>query len=267
VDNANNATVLRLVEPSPTITPSADPGDHVQTADPTEPVLDTRERRSRRATRRGRGGFTMIEVLVTIGIIMLLVAIGVIAYRGLDKMASERGTHTAMENATAMLAEFEHNGRLDSFVMADPTNPGNFPSSYWYATRTDPIDTTSGTINLSDVSSSGGSRANATFQGGVVTSRLVRIPKNKSTLGAMPQKSLIEQPKGSPVDTPAFADGWRNPMLFCPAGGIKVFLHADDPTAKTTVLVTAPDHRPFWVSAGPDGDFAKGDDNVYSFSK
>lgn len=260
---------MRLAEPSPMITPSADPGDHVQTADFTEPVLETRERRSPRATRRGRDGFTMIEVLVTIGIIMLLVAIGVIAFRGLDKMASERGTHTAMDNATAMLAEFEHNGRLDSLVMVDPTKPGQYPTGvwYWYATNTDPIDTTSGTINLNDVSSSGNSRANATFQGGVVTSRLARIPKNKTTLGAMPQKSLIEQPKGSPVDTPAFADGWRNPMLFCPVGGIKVFLHADDPAAKTTVVVTSPDHRPFWVSAGPDGDFAKGDDNVYSFGK
>jgi hypothetical protein len=25
--------------------------------------------------------------------------------------------------------------------------------------------------------------------------------------------------------------------------------------------------RPFWASAGPDGDFAKGDDNIYSFEK
>jgi THO complex subunit 2 len=40
-----------------------------------------------------------------------------------------------------------------------------------------------------------------------------------------------------------------------------------DPAAKTTVLVTSPDRRPFWVSAWPDGDFAKGDDNVYSFGK
>jgi len=29
--------------------------------------------------------------------------------------------------------------------------------------------------------------------------------------------------------------------------------------------IKAPDNRPFFVSAGPDGNFATGDDNVYSF--
>jgi type II secretory pathway pseudopilin PulG len=214
--------------------------------------------------RRARRAFTMVEILITIGVIMLLVAIGVIAYRGLDKMASERATHVALDNATAMIAEYEHGGVLQNFVMVDPTNP----SAFWVATQTTtPIDTTNPGVNLSDVSSNGNSRNNAVAQNGAVVFRLIRLPKNKSSLSALPQKALIDQPASNGnVGAPAIADGWRNPILFCPAAGIQVYLHFGE-SSQSKQLITSPDHRPFWVSAGPDGDFSKGDDNVYSFSK
>ena len=32
-------------------------------------------------------------------------------------------------------------------------------------------------------------------------------------------------------------------------------------------IVTAPGNRPFWASAGPDGDFQTPDDNIYSFEQ
>ena len=240
------------------ITPSADPGDHVQT-------IDLKSFTPR--PRRGRRGFTMVEILITIGVIMLLVAIGVIAYRGLDKMASERTTHVALDNASGMIAEYEHGGILQNFVMVDPTNPAGFPAQYWVATQTaTPIDTTDPNVKLSDVSTNGNSRANAVAQNGAVVFRLIRLPKNKSSLSALPQKALLDQPSGSSVGAPAIADGWRNPILFCPAAGIQVYLHFGE-SNQSKQLITSPDHRPFWVSAGPDGDFSKGDDNVYSFSK
>ena len=31
--------------------------------------------------------------------------------------------------------------------------------------------------------------------------------------------------------------------------------------------IAAPNNRPFFASAGPDGDFSKGDDNIYSFEQ
>ncbi len=34
--------------------------------------------------------------------------------------------------------------------------------------------------------------------------------------------------------------------------------------AQTTKIVS-PDKRPFWASAGPDGNINNGDDNIYSF--
>lgn len=212
----------------------------------------------------------MVEILITIGVIMLLVGIGVIAFRGLDKMASERATHTTLDNANAMLAEYEHGGSLGNLTMVDPNNPGAFPPNgnvYWVATQQNFIDTTNPALNLNDVGPSGGSRTNAIGQNGVVVFRLIRLPKNKSSLSALPQKALLDQPAASAsIGAPAFADGWRNPILFCPAGGIQVFLRFGE-TSQTKTVITAPDHRPFWVSAGPDADFSKGDDNVYSFSK
>jgi len=204
----------------------------------------------------------MVEILITIGVIILLVGIGVIAYRGLDKMASERATHTTLDNANAMLAEYEHGGSLGNLLLPDPTNPSNF----WTATQQTFIDTTNPAVKLDDVGPSSGNRANAITQNGAVVFRLSRLPKNKSSLSALPQKSLLDQPAGSTAGAPAFADGWRNPILFCPAGGIQVYLRFGEPS-QTKTVITAPDHRPFWVSAGPDADFSKGDDNVYSFSK
>jgi hypothetical protein len=209
----------------------------------------------------------MVEILITIGVILILVSIGVIAYRGLDKMASERTTHVALDNGTAMLAEYEHGGNLQNLVMVDPNNKNNFPTMFWVATQTNFIDTTDANVDLADVSTNGNSRTNALAQNGVVVFRLIRLPKNKSALSALPQKALIEQPSAnSGVGAPAIADGWRNPILFCPAGGVQVYLHFGEPN-QAKVVVTSPDHRPFWVSAGPDGDLSKGDDNVYSFSK
>jgi len=209
----------------------------------------------------------MVEILITIGVIILLVGIGVIAYRGLDKMASERATHTTLDNGNAMLAEYEHGGSLGNLTMVDPNNATGFPNQFWVATQQNFIDTTNASVNLNEVGPSGGSRNNAIAQSGVVVYRLSRLPKNKSSLSALPQKALLDQPAASSnIGAPAFADGWRNPILFCPAGGIQVFLRFGEPS-QTKTVITAPDHRPFWVSAGPDADFSKGDDNVYSFSK
>jgi len=71
---------------------------------------------------------------------------------------------------------------------------------------------------------------------------------------------------------PLLLDGWGNPIIFVPASGLRVRLIADKSTydpmdATQNFVVTAPDKRPFWASAGPDGDFSKGDDNVYSFEQ
>jgi prepilin-type N-terminal cleavage/methylation domain-containing protein len=106
--------------------------------------------------------------------------------------------------------------------------------------------------------------------------------------------------------TPLILDAWGNPIIFVPATGlINVFTGAGTPDATVAALpppigsipagisrrlpaITSPEGqndpnygppavavppgqkppgRPFFVSAGPDGDLSTGDDNLYSFEK
>ena len=90
------------------------------------------------------------------------------------------------------------------------------------------------------------------------------------------------------VPAPILKDGWGNPIIYVPGSGLGVRLlngqKANTPTDVTQnfVVVSPEGHvnnngtaapvvtrvgRPFFASAGPDGDFSKGDDNVYSFEQ
>jgi len=114
-----------------------------------------------------------------------------------------------------------------------------------------------------------------------------RVARQEFTVGA----------DGRPDPAPLI-DGWGQPILFVPdgfeavgaggvsgvrleaAGGIagirsdaaKQYWGAVEPAppgvtgyARVDAALRAPDRRPFWVSAGPDGDFRTHDDNIYSF--
>lgn len=92
----------------------------------------------------------------------------------------------------------------------------------------------------------------------------------------------------APLGAPLMLDGWGNPIIFVPGSGLKVRLlngksklDPNDATQNFIVVssegkvtgnftanpVVDTPGRPFWASAGPDGDFSKGDDNVYSFGE
>jgi prepilin-type N-terminal cleavage/methylation domain-containing protein len=62
---------------------------------------------------------------------------------------------------------------------------------------------------------------------------------------------------GTPLTTPVPLDAWGNPIIFVMGGVLNV----------NGAQIHSPDYHPFFASAGPDGNFAKGDDNLYSFEK
>jgi hypothetical protein len=85
-------------------------------------------------------------------------------------------------------------------------------------------------------------------------------------------------------------DGWNNPIIFVPGTGLRVrrlngqqSLNPTDMSqtwidispegkvknlgSKTQPPVVTQPGRPFFASAGPDGDFTTGDDNIYSFEQ
>ena len=74
----------------------------------------------------------------------------------------------------------------------------------------------------------------------------------------------------TPLSTPVPLDAWGNPIIFVMGGVL-----GTAPGSATGTLtaggnnfqVVSPDYRPFFASAGPDGNFSLGDDNIYSFEK
>ncbi len=104
----------------------------------------------------------------------------------------------------------------------------------------------------------------------------------RASVTQLPQSQLQGMPeKGTPStgandrfresDNPFILDAWGNPILFVPAAGLINVWQVDKPTSTAPATFTAanplqaPNNRPFFVSAGPDGDFRTGDDNLYSF--
>jgi prepilin-type N-terminal cleavage/methylation domain-containing protein len=94
-----------------------------------------------------------------------------------------------------------------------------------------------------------------------------------------------------PPATPVVLDAWGNPIIFVPGGvlganpnpstnnsGWSLLPDGSIPDTSGGMIsgsgssaiktqVNSPDYHPFFASAGPDGDFSKGDDNLYSFEK
>jgi type II secretory pathway pseudopilin PulG len=80
------------------------------------------------------------------------------------------------------------------------------------------------------------------------------------------------------VDRPNFLvlDAWGSPIIFVPpAGAAEMYEGGDSTDPKAVRHVTggsglaapkqAPDRKGYFMSAGPDRNFANGDDNIYSF--
>ena len=65
-----------------------------------------RPRRSPVRCRRRRG-FTMIEITVVIGILLILISIAAIAYKTVGNPASVRSTQVTLQNLQGQLAEYE----------------------------------------------------------------------------------------------------------------------------------------------------------------
>jgi prepilin-type N-terminal cleavage/methylation domain-containing protein len=85
---------------------------------------------------------------------------------------------------------------------------------------------------------------------------------------------------------PVLLDGWGDPIIFVSGGLLGATapnpanlnpngtvipgtgaIQSGSGSSAITLQVKSPDGRPFWASAGPDGDFSQGDDNMYSFEK
>jgi prepilin-type N-terminal cleavage/methylation domain-containing protein len=207
----------------------------------------------RRRRRTGHSGFTLIEMLIVIGIILVLITIGVIGYRSMERTAAINGTKTSLGAAEGMLKTLVGSGTpnaIEGDASLVPLPVFNYTGTS-YKTFGAP-------------SSASGGYGNAQQQ--AVMRILWSFPQNKSALASL---QTVAAPAGSnPIDPPFMADAWGNPILYVPAGGltsVKVGDNANPVTITSTGLTGNVNNRPFFVSAGPDGNFQTGDDNIYSF--
>jgi type II secretory pathway pseudopilin PulG len=105
------------------------------------------------------------------------------------------------------------------------------------------------------------------------------IASGSFTVPGNPAPGSSNQWVEAPTRTaPMLLDGWNNPIIFVPATGLRVSLKdfpdwiVISPEGKVlnngqTGATVVQLGRPFFASAGPDGSFKTGDDNLYSFDQ
>jgi type II secretory pathway pseudopilin PulG len=290
-----------------------------------------------------RRAFTLIEVMIVIGIIILLV--GIVAY-GLSRVINNSkaaNTRVVLNNLRSMVAEFETTSkglnRQPAYMWA--TTAGN-PLTQWNSTvvpiniwregdptdaptnlpEPDPIFVQGGNITKEAAGSNAPLRynANAIANTQLVMGLLIQNSINKKASEQWSRSQSMEEipaavatskltitntspPPATMVYSSGAAnrapnpllplDAWGNPILFVPAGGLcgdtnpantnldsmwiggppdstfargqKMVVSNVTNPAQQIGPIKSRDSRPFWASAGPDGDFRTGDDNLYSF--
>jgi len=235
--------------------------------------------------RRHRRGFTMIELLLVIGILLVLISMFFIGLRYVSQTAQVRDTKTALETAKAMLSEYQEATHLDRLPAGasngwswtgQETLPAPSATVPWaIGPITPPTTTTAASPAYSNVNVTLGPDTAA------VMYALEQMPANQTLITNLPaNKKLVASVSINDVQVQVtfLLDSWGNVILFVPSGGlVNVRFGGQTSTVTgqsavgttaaggTPITITSPDSRPFFVSAGPDGDVSLGDDNVYSF--
>jgi prepilin-type N-terminal cleavage/methylation domain-containing protein len=239
--------------------------------------------------KRRRSGFTLLEILVVIGIILVLVAMAVIGYNVVERSAAGRATKTTLADLHAMLSELDAaagSGALPKYTYQGVDamgNPVTLPQNTIGAVANTP-DNQVWTIGDVTSRSSGDGSYNiplTKFNNNIMVwtqramATLMSVPANQAALSQLPSKLIAKDSSGNPISPPVLLDGWGNPIIYVPGGGLVVYVSNPSNSSPLQITITSHDGRPFFASAGPDGDFgavtgatqAKGDDNVYSIEK
>jgi prepilin-type N-terminal cleavage/methylation domain-containing protein len=266
-----------------------------------------------------RKGFTLIELLVVVGIIVMLAGLLATGYLHVHRAAAGKETIAELHVCRGMLQEYERATGLAGIEAFSTTSPlqqpdSNAPPPGVFPVFVDPypeLDASTSSLaykgtspvpgsywpcvevqeefdqQATDMSTAGTARyqALAVQRTHDVMYLLLHIPANRTTVLSIQSKRILEAQSGSAsasIDQgPILLDGWGNPIIFVPRGGIHVYLtdHSTNPPKNSIYVVRSTgvfpvgnvdppltgNERPFWASAGEDGKFQQGEDNIYSF--
>ncbi len=243
-----------------------------------------------------RTAFTLIELLVVIGIILILIGLFFAGAKVVTAQAKQRDTQTALETCKTMFENYKQATHLNRYPTGISFGPNALPSATtttWYtAQEVPPVGPPSMSATLMQDTA-------------IIMYAIEAIPENQKIITSLPPNKIVTVTATIPTSTtnatppitanvPLVLDGWGNPILFVPGGGlgenvasglvwldgvnVGIITSVGPITATSTPYKlssyppanTPLNNQPFFVSAGPDGDFdnssTQTDDNVYSFN-
>lgn len=243
-----------------------------------------------------RRGFSLIEVLTAVAVIAILAAIALVGMRSIFGGSQENETKVMLKNLSGMLATAETTGLKTpkewywgpGAIKSAGANPLlGMQADFWkvpYRSGSNPDDPAlplpAPTVANKNLNST------AVRNTHVAMAHIQSNAANQVAMQSIPQAKQVkldttDNPSTGVDETryPLILDSWGNPIIFVPASGLGatgVYAPASPLAGAVRLsvmkagdnypIIKAPDNKPFFASAGADGDFQTGDDNVYSFN-
>jgi prepilin-type N-terminal cleavage/methylation domain-containing protein len=214
-----------------------------------------------------RKGFTMVEMLVVITVLVILIGLFIAGITVMGSQGREQLTSGTFESLNSMVAAYEQTTRgRTGFPTGALDAPAEMIEDLGQA------DSPPGIVQYRRYGT-------AVARTETVMRRLLSLPENQRIMENIPAERQMRLTTSADAP-PLLLDGWGNPIIFVPPEGLR-FLNRIENSELFTV--TNPSGRFFWASAGPDGKFqawpepgdtsqrhvekiqAAASDNLYSF--